>query len=156
MESYVLLPCYVTANGNKLPPYVILNRKTVQKEHFCKGVMVWTPKKNAWMTSELMEAGLECVWEQPGALSNPWSMLVMDTFCGCLSDRIINRLRNENTDLVMIPSSRTSQLQPFGVSVNKPFKNLIHKRYDAWLNKDSHILTPSGKVKRAAASIIMQ
>jgi hypothetical protein len=30
---------HITANGNKLPPYVILNRKTVPKENFCKDVI---------------------------------------------------------------------------------------------------------------------
>jgi hypothetical protein len=31
----------LTKNGNKLPPYIILNRKTVPKEKFCKDVLVW-------------------------------------------------------------------------------------------------------------------
>jgi hypothetical protein len=30
----------ITASGNKLPPYIILNRKTVPKENFCKDVIV--------------------------------------------------------------------------------------------------------------------
>jgi hypothetical protein len=45
----------------------------------------------------------------------------------------------------------TRQLQPLDVSINRPFKH-----YDAWLNKDNHILTPSGKIKRASASAIVQ
>jgi hypothetical protein len=40
-----------------------------------------------------------------------------------------------------------SQLQPPNVSINKPFKHLIHRHHDDWLNKDNHILTPSGKIK---------
>jgi hypothetical protein len=43
----------------------------------------------------------------------------------------------------------TSQLQPLDVSVNKPFKHLVCEDYDAWLNQDSHILTPSGKIKKS-------
>jgi hypothetical protein len=31
---------YITANGNKLPPYAILNRKMAPKENFCKDVIV--------------------------------------------------------------------------------------------------------------------
>jgi len=30
----------VTAGGNKLPPFVILNRKALTKEHFCEDVIV--------------------------------------------------------------------------------------------------------------------
>jgi hypothetical protein len=76
------------------------------------------------------------------------SMLAMDAFHGHLSDRTRNRLRNKNTDLMVIPGDMISQLQPLDVSVNKPFKHFVCKDYDAWLNKDSHILTPSGKKKK--------
>jgi hypothetical protein len=102
------------------------------------------------MTSELMEDWFGCVWERrPGALSKPRTTLAIDAFRGHLSDRIRNRLRNKNTDLVIVPSSMTSQLQSLDVSINKPFKHLVRKHYDAWLNKDNHILTASGKIKGA-------
>jgi hypothetical protein len=55
-----------------------------------------------------MEDWLGCVWEQPGALSKPWSMLVMDAFNDRLSDRTINRLRNKNAGHVIIPSGMTA------------------------------------------------
>jgi hypothetical protein len=70
----------VTANDNKLKPDV-LNGKTVPKENFYKDSIVWA-QKNAWMALKLLEDWLGCVCErQPGALSKPWSMLAMDTFC---------------------------------------------------------------------------
>jgi hypothetical protein len=81
-------------------------------------------------------------------------MLAIDAFHGPLSNRIRNRSGNKNTELVTIPSSMTSQLQQLDVSINRPFKRLVRKNYDVWLNKDSHILTPSGKTKRASGSII--
>jgi hypothetical protein len=74
-------------------------------------------------------------------------MLAMNAFHGHLSNIIGNRLRNKNNDLLIIPSGMRSQLQPSDVSINKPFKHLIHKHYNAWLNKDNHILTSSGKIK---------
>jgi hypothetical protein len=83
-------------------------------------------------------------------------MLAMNAFCGRLSDRIRNRLRNRNTDLVIIPSGMTSQLQTLDVSVNKPFKQLVRKHCDTWQNKDSRILTPSEKIKRASASVTVE
>jgi hypothetical protein len=85
-----------------------------------------------------------------------WSMLVMDAFHDHFSDRIVNRFWKKNTDLVIISSGIPSQLQSLGVSRNKPFKQLIHEHYDAWLNEDNHILTPSGKSKRSPASIIVE
>jgi hypothetical protein len=83
-------------------------------------------------------------------------MLVMDAFRGHLSDRIKNRLRNTNTDLAIIRSGMAIQLKPLDVSINKPFKHLVPKHHDARLNKDNHILTPAGKMKRASASIIVE
>jgi hypothetical protein len=101
------------------------------------------------MISELLEDWLGCVWERrPGALSKPRSVLTMDTYRGHLSGRIRNRLRNKNTDLAIIPSGITSQLQPLDVSFNKSFKHLVRKHYVAWLNKHNHTLTPSGKIER--------
>jgi hypothetical protein len=66
-------------------------------------------------------------------------MLAMDAFHGHLSDRMRNRLRNKNTDLVIIPNGMITQLQPLDVSINKPLKHLVGKQCDAWLNKDNHI-----------------
>jgi hypothetical protein len=132
--------CYnhdVTANGNKLPPYIISNRTTLQKENFCEDVIVQA-QENVWMTSELMEDWLGYISEhRPGVLSKPRSMLAMDAFRGHLSNRIRNRLRDKNTDLVIIPNGMTSQLQPLDVSINNPFKHLVRKHYEAWLNKEN-------------------
>jgi hypothetical protein len=83
-------------------------------------------------------------------------MLAVDAFHGHLTDRIRNRLRNKIITLVIIPSGMTSQLQPLDMSINKPFKHLVCKHYDAWLNKDNHILAPSDKMKGASLSIVVE
>jgi hypothetical protein len=65
---HVTVVLCITANDNKLPPYIILNRKTVPKENLqrCNSL---DPQKNAWMTSELIEDWLGCIWEyRTGAL----------------------------------------------------------------------------------------
>jgi hypothetical protein len=43
-KSRVTVKLCTTANGSKLPPYVILNRMTIPKENFCKDVIVQAPK----------------------------------------------------------------------------------------------------------------
>jgi uncharacterized protein YbgA (DUF1722 family) len=65
----------------------------------------------------------------------------MEAFCGYLSERIRNRLRNKNASLVIIPNGMISQLQPLDVSIKKPFKHHVCKHCDAWLNKQSYIDT---------------
>jgi hypothetical protein len=57
---------------------------------------------------------------------------------------------------MIILSVITSQLQPLDMSVNKPFHHIARKHYDAWLNKENHILAPSGKIKGTAASVIAE
>jgi hypothetical protein len=76
--------------------------------------------------------------------------------CGHLSDRIRNGFRKKSTDLVIIPSGITSQLQPLDKELNKLFSHLVCRQYDTLLNKNNHILTLSGKMKSASASLIRE
>jgi hypothetical protein len=57
-----------TADGRKLPPFLILKRKTLPKlESFPKDVIVRAQEK-VWMTEELMLEWLKLVWScRPGA-----------------------------------------------------------------------------------------
>jgi hypothetical protein len=57
-----------TADGRKLPPFIILKRKTLPKlESFPKDVIVRAQEKG-WMTEELMLEWLKLVWSRrPGA-----------------------------------------------------------------------------------------
>lgn len=50
-------------------------------------------------------------------------MLIMDAFCGDLTNTVKTQLRKMNGDLVIIPGGMTSQLQVLNVVVNKPLKD---------------------------------
>lgn len=140
----------VTADGNKLPPYIILNRKTIPKDKFPEDVIVRAQPKG-WMTSELMEDWVKVVWNRrPSALRKPPNMLVLDAFKGHTTDQIKNLLKRENCELVVIPGGMTSQLQPLDVSINKPFKDHLRYEYTNWLASGDLPLTPSGKIKKAS------
>lgn len=153
-KSRVTVMLAITADGRKLPPYVILKRKTVPKEDFPKSVVVRAQEKG-WMTEELTMDWLKTVWmRRPGALFNQPSMLVLDAFKGHTTEKVKNLIKEMGSDFVCVPGGMTSQLQPLDVSVNKPFKDNFKRLYNEWLcseERDS-ALTPSGRVKRASCS----
>ena len=111
-----------TADGRKLPPLLILKRKTLPKSGaFPKDVIVRAQEKG-WITEELMLEWLKIVWgRSPRAFLNQPSLLVLDTFKGQITDCVKNQIRKMKTELVVIPGGMTSVLQPTDVSINKPF-----------------------------------
>lgn len=153
-KSRVTVMLAITADGRKLPPYVILKRKTVPKEDFPKSVIVRAQEKG-WMTEELTMDWLKTVWmRRPGALFGQPSMLVLDAFKGHTTEKVKQLIKECGSDFVCVPGGMTSQLQPLDVSVNKPFKDNFKRLYNEWLcseERDS-ALTPSGRVKRASCS----
>lgn len=145
----------ITADGEKLPPYLILNRKTIPKnEKFPLDIVVRCNPKG-WMTSDLMVDWINSVWNRrPGATRHLRSMLVLDAFKGHLRDDVKDELKKRSCDLVVIPGGMTSQLQPLDVSVNKPFKNLVRHEYENWLLSGNLPLTTTGKIKKAPVSTV--
>jgi hypothetical protein len=70
-----------TANGSKLPPLLILKRKTFPKSEAFLQDVIGRAQEKVWMTEELMLEWLQIVWSsRPGAFLNQPSMLVLDAF----------------------------------------------------------------------------
>lgn len=140
-----------TADGHKLPPYLIFKRKTLPKGIvFPSGVIIRANEKG-WMTTDLVADWIDHVWrKRPGASLGLRAMLVLDAFRCHLDERIKDKLHACNTDLVVIPGGMTSQLQPLDVSLNKPVKDRIRALYTEWLVGDGHELTPTNRIKRAS------
>ena len=122
-----------TADGRKLPPLLILKRKTLPKsEAFPKDVIVSAQEKG-WMM-ELMLEWLKIVWgRRPRTLLNQSSMLVLDAYKWHLIDSVKNPLRKMKTELVIIPGGMTSVLQPMDLSINKPFEDRLRQQYTTWI-----------------------
>jgi len=137
-----------TADGRKLPPLVILKRKSLPKsEAFLKDVIVRAQDKG-WMTE-----WLKIVWgSRPRAFLNQPSMLVLDVSKGHLADSVKNQLRKMKTEPVVIMGGMISVLQPTDVSINKPFKDRLRQQYLTWIADPTRELTETGKIKRAAPS----
>jgi hypothetical protein len=123
----------VLADGCKLPPYVILRRKTMPKGKLPVGLVFWCQEKG-WMTNELMMNWVRVIWKRKrGTLLNKRGMLVLDAFRGHLTQQVKEEMRKGNTDVLVIPGGMTSQLQVLDVVVNKPFKDHLRQLYNDWL-----------------------
>jgi hypothetical protein len=135
----------ITADGRKLPPYVVFKRKTLPKDKFPPGIYVRAQEKG-WITEDLVRDWVKVMWQRrPGALLNIPSLLVLDSFKGHLTEEVKKVIRAGNSDMVVIPGGMTSLLQPLDVSVNKPFKDRLKATYTEWMLKEEKEYTPSGK-----------
>ena len=60
-------------------------------------------------------------------LFQQWSMLVLDVFSCHKTDYTKALLCQTNTNVIIIPGGVTSLLQPIYLSINKPFKDWLHR-----------------------------
>lgn len=150
-RATVMLAC--TADGRRLPPYIIFSRKTLpKKEEFPPGVIIRCNEKG-WMTADMFNDWLRTVWfRRPGALLSPRSMLVVDAFKGHTTGASKALIANNQCDLVVIPGGMTSQLQSLDVCLNKPVKDNVRKYHCEWMEQGEQALTPTGRLKRASLS----
>lgn len=146
----------ITADGRKLPPYIIFKRKDVPNEKFPKGVVI-RAQENGWMNNELVVDWLKTVWEnRTGGLLAKKSLLVLDSFRGHLTDKEKTELCEAHTHLAVIPGGLTGMLQPLDVSVNRPFKVEFRRCYSEWMASDNHEKTPTGRLKRAPLATVAE
>lgn len=142
----VMLAC--TADGGKLPPFIV-KRKTLPKgATWPKGVIVRCQDKG-WMDDALTADWVKNVWgKRPGALTKK-SLLVLDAFRCHKSDHVKQILKEDyRTTLTIIPGGMTSILQPLDISVNKPMKVMLQRRWNDWYAEGDHTFTPSGNMRK--------
>ena len=143
----VMLSC--TADGRKLPPYVVFKRKTMPKEKLPNGVIVRVHPKG-WMNEELVDDWLRCVWgRRVAGLTRRRSLLVLDAFRCHKTEGVKETMRKMNTDLAIIPGGMTSLLQPLDVSMNKPFKDGFRRRWTDWMMSGEYTFTKGGRQRKA-------
>ncbi|KAH7974723.1 hypothetical protein HPB49_018678 [Dermacentor silvarum] len=59
------------------------------------------------------------------ATSSKNCLLVLDMYCGHLTDSMKAVLSQAGMDIAIIPGGRTDQPQPLDVSINKHFENVL-------------------------------
>ena len=141
----VMLAC--TADGGKLPPFVVFKRKTLPKDKFPAGIFVRVHPKG-WMDDDLVKDWLGVVWARVGGLCRRRSLLVLDAFRCHKTEQTKTTLRRLNTDLAMIPGGMTSLLQPLDVAVNKPFKDRLRQKWSTWILEGVKSYTKMGRMRK--------
>jgi hypothetical protein len=152
-SSFSLILC-VTAEGNKLPPMVIFKRKTIPKEEFPRGIVVYANEKG-WNNTEMMTEWLDKVWRRrPGGFFKTKSLLILDSATCHKTDEVKNAIK-KHSDIAMIPGGLTKKLQPLDLTVNKSFKSKIRRKWEDWMVKDEeHTFTKNNKQRRASYSLV--
>lgn len=146
-----MLAC--TADGGKLPPYVIFKRKTLPKEKFPDGVIVKVHEKG-WMDEDLTHDWIKTVWGKRTRPSEP-SLLVLDAF-RCHKTEKTKKLLKKKTTPAIIPGGMTSILQPLDVSINKPMKNSLRRKWNEWMLNGDHSYTKGGLRRKPDLPTICQ
>lgn len=144
----------ITADGNKLPPYIVMKRKTMPKEKFSKKIFVRVQEKG-WMQEHLILDWIKEVWNKRPESSKK-SLLVWDSFKAHLTDDVKTQLKKSNSECAVIPGGLTSIVQPLDVCVNKPFKDYFRNFYCKWMSAGNHTYTPGGKMRRPSSLQITQ
>ncbi|GBC05351.1 hypothetical protein RclHR1_06190010 [Rhizophagus clarus] len=85
-------------------------------------------------------------------LSKESAMIVYDSFHGHLEKSVKIKFKQHNFHLAVIPTGLTSVCQPLNVSINKPFKNNLRKKWHEWMSRGSSGVTMAGNLKRARIS----
>ena len=133
---------------------VIFKRKTVPKINNKHGVVVSAQEKG-WMNSDQMKVWIEKAWwSRIGGLGRRRSLLVYDAFEAHVTDPVKAAFKRENTDLAVIPGGLTSLLQPLDVSLNKPFKDRVRKKWMQWMADGIHEFTATGRQKKPSEELI--
>jgi len=141
-------------DGSKLKPMVIFKRKTVPKINNQNGAVVSAQEKG-WMDSDQMKIWIEKVWRaRIGGLGRRRSLLVFDAFEAHVTNSVKSSFKHENTDLAVIPGGLTSILQPLDVSLNKPFKDGVRKKWMQCMADSIHEFTATGRQKKPSEELI--
>jgi len=137
----VVLAC--KSNGEKIPPVVILKSK--YRGVVPDGMQVWYQSK-AWMNSKLSLQWLDQFYSND-------THLLWDSFSGHKSVAVKERL--ETVYHTFIPPRTTAVCQPLDVGVNKPFKDKLKDRWNAWSGHGMG-LTKTGCWKSASVEQLLK
>ena len=156
----------VTATGKFFPPQLIYKGKTERchpKVSTPAGWDVWH-SDNHWSTEETMVRYIEKIIvpfvnnrrEELKLPKSQHALAIFDCFKGQTTPKVKALLGKHHIRAVIVPANCTDKLQPLDISINKPFKDEIKKRFQLWYASEIRELlkeSKSAKVDVSAAAI---
>uniref|UniRef100_K7GHM1 Uncharacterized protein n=1 Tax=Pelodiscus sinensis TaxID=13735 RepID=K7GHM1_PELSI len=154
-SRFTMLACM--ANRRKLPPYIVFKRKTMPKNVIFPNTVHVRVHPKGWIYEALMLDWLQTVWvKRPGGLMRKWSLTVLDAFWCHRMPSVKKRLQQDKTDLAIIPGGMTKMLQALDVTVNKPMKDALRRKWNTWLLEDEHTFTAGGRMRTLTLQDVTQ
>ena len=144
----------VTLAGEYLPPQLLYQGKT----EGCHPAIEFPPEwdvwhsENHWSNEVTMlryadKVLLPCVKKKREAMGlneNHPCLTIFDVFRGQQTPALRELLEKNNIDRINVPANCTDKLQPLDLSVNKPFKDEMKKRFQAWYAEEVQKQLTSG------------
>ena len=84
-------------DGSKLPPYVVLKRKTFPKKMVFSPSVIVLCQGKGWMNEEMVKDWIKTVWSKVGGLSRERSLLVFNLFRAHLSNPVRRASKTVNS-----------------------------------------------------------
>ncbi|CAG8816680.1 31950_t:CDS:2, partial [Racocetra persica] len=81
------------------------------------------------------------------------AMIVYDLFKEHLKDSVKDKFHDSDIDLVVILAGLTSICQPLDITINKPFKDNLHKKWHLWMTKGGARKTAAGNLRHARINL---
>lgn len=153
-QATVQLTVHADGEPQTLPMIIFrgkgLRISSIERNLWDKRVMVKFQEK-AWVDENISLRWAQTVWKQKTFEPR---LLILDVHTAQKTPAFLHALSPRNTIPAFVPPGCTSLIQPFDVSLNKPFKNLVDAQYNQHFeaNLDAWVL---GKISASERRILM-
>eukprot|EP01022_Parablepharisma_sp_SALTPOND_P022487 TRINITY_DN4580_c1_g1_i12.p1 TRINITY_DN4580_c1_g1~~TRINITY_DN4580_c1_g1_i12.p1 ORF type:complete len:589 (+),score=54.91 TRINITY_DN4580_c1_g1_i12:278-2044(+) len=126
----------ILANGQKLPPLFIFKGERPISKIVGYGKFYIEVQTNGWCDTVRFYSWLRKCWIS--SKPNEQNLLILDSAESHLASSNIKYCREKRqTCLCVIPAGFTGIVQPLDVSINKPFKAEVKKKWNEWVASKS-------------------
>ncbi len=151
----VTVAATVTASGKMLPPFMIFKgaphgRIATREVVTYPAREIYACQPKAWMDEVQMHAWIDIVlkpYKDEIDARNPGGqppVLILDSYRVHQMGSVVNRIQSMGIEVIHIPAGCTYLCQPVDVGINKPLKNAMRERWEAWMVSDGIV---DGKAK---------